>query len=176
MPRFNTILAAEREQSMSVTIFEGGWDLRTGVLPKPSGGHTPPLRVDRAGTVSVLERTPGIALAAMPDMPFGERAIWLEEGDSLLLFTDGVTEAFDTEGAMFGDDKLVATMAAQDVASGALDRLEGVLAAVDGFAAGAPQSDDITGLVIRWRGLAATPGMVKGDAPEKAPSAAEPML
>ncbi|WP_431854349.1 PP2C family protein-serine/threonine phosphatase [Azospirillum sp.] len=154
MRRVNNLLAAENEQSMFVTVFYGELDLRTGVLTYSNGGHNPPLRIDRAGTVTVLENTPGIALAAMPDMPFGERVITLAEGDSVLLFTDGVTEAFDADGGMFGDERLVATMAALDPGLGALKRLDGVLDQLHRFVAGAPQSDDITGLVIRWRGVA----------------------
>ncbi|HYH37115.1 MAG TPA: PP2C family protein-serine/threonine phosphatase [Azospirillum sp.] len=155
MRRVNNLLAAENEQSMFVTVFYGELDLRTGVLTYSNGGHNPPLRIDRAGTVTVLENTPGIALAAMPDMPYGERAVTLAEGDSVLLFTDGVTEAFDADGGMFGDERLVATMAALAPGLGALERLDGVLDSLHRFVAGAPQSDDITGLVIRWRGVAA---------------------
>lgn len=156
MRRVNNLLAAENEQSMFVTVFYGELDLCTGALCYSNGGHNPPLRIDRAGAVTVLENTPGIALAAMPDMPFGERALTLAEGDSVLLFTDGVTEAFNGDGGMFGDDRLVETMGALDPALGALERLDGVLASLDAFVAGAPQSDDITGLVIRWRGTTQT--------------------
>jgi sigma-B regulation protein RsbU (phosphoserine phosphatase) len=93
MRRVNNLLAAENEQMMFVTVFYGELDLRTGELAYSNGGHNPPLRMTASGAVKELERTPGIALAAMPDMPFGEKSLTLDTGDMVFLFTDGVTEA-----------------------------------------------------------------------------------
>lgn len=156
MRRVNNLLAAENEQMMFVTVFYGELDLRTGVLAFSNGGHNPPLRMTASGAVKELERTPGIALAAMPDMPFGEKSMTLDTGDMVVLFTDGVTEAFNGEDVMYGDPRLVAAVAGQTNAS-ARDGLDGVLADVARFTAGAPQSDDITCLVLRWRGAADAP-------------------
>ncbi|BAI72408.1 sigma-B regulation protein [Azospirillum sp. B510] len=149
--RVNNLLAAENEQMMFVTVFYGELDLRTGVLCYSNGGHNPPLRMTASGAVRELERIPGIALAAMPDMPFGERSVTLDTGEMVVLFTDGVTEAFDGEEVMYGDPRLAAAVAGQASAS-ARDGLDGVLADLSRFTAGAPQSDDITCLVLRWRG------------------------
>ncbi|KAA0582607.1 PP2C family protein-serine/threonine phosphatase [Azospirillum sp. Sh1] len=156
MRRVNNLLAAENEQMMFVTVFYGELDLRTGVLAYSNGGHNPPLRMTASGTVKELERTPGIALAAMPDMPFGEKSLMLDTGDMVFLFTDGVTEAFNGENVMYGDPRLSAAVAGQSSAS-ARDGLDGVLTDVARFTAGAPQSDDITCLVLRWRGAADAP-------------------
>ncbi|WP_146210817.1 SpoIIE family protein phosphatase, partial [Azospirillum sp. TSO35-2] len=105
----------------------------------------------------------GIALAAMPDMPFGEKSLTLDTGDMVVLFTDGVTEAFDGEDVMYGDPRLVAAVGRQAAAT-ARDGLDGVLADVARFTAGAPQSDDITCLVFRWRGAATVPPRTPADA------------
>ncbi|MBP2230381.1 sigma-B regulation protein RsbU (phosphoserine phosphatase) [Azospirillum agricola] len=172
MRRVNNLLAAENEQMMFVTVFYGELDLRTGVLAFSNGGHNPPLRIARDGSVRELERVPGMALAAMPDMPYAERSLALEAGDMVVLFTDGVTEAFNDSEAMYGDARLVEAVGRQASAT-ARGGLDGVLADVAGFTAGAPQSDDITCLVLRWRGAApdgasaaaasmdAAPGMVE---------------
>ena len=153
MRRVNNLLAAENEQSMFVTAFYGELDLKTGTLAFSNAGHNPPLRMTREGTVAELGRLPGLALAAMPDMPYGERSVRLDAGDVVFMFTDGVTEAFNGEDAMFGDDRLVAALAAQAIAP-VRDGLDGVLSDLARFTAGAPQSDDITCLVVRWRGVA----------------------
>ncbi|AWK87207.1 SpoIIE family protein phosphatase [Azospirillum thermophilum] len=157
MRRVNNLLAAENEQSMFVTVFYGELDLRTGELAYSNGGHNPPLRLSRDGTVAELARTPGIALAAMPDMPYAERSLRLESGDMVVLFTDGVTEAFNDAEVMYGDGRLAAVVGAQAAAS-ARDGLDGILSDVARFTAGAPQSDDITCLVLRWHGMAAQDG------------------
>ncbi len=149
--RVNTLLAAENEQMMFVTVFYAELDTRSGALCFANGGHNPPLRVTAAGAVSVLERSAGIALAVMPDMPFAERRIALAPGDRVILFTDGVTEAFDANGAMYGDDRLAAAVGGPQDAP-ARTSLDGLLADVARFADGAPQSDDITVLVLRWCG------------------------
>jgi phosphoserine phosphatase RsbU/P len=151
MRRVNNLLAAENEQMMFVTVFYGELDLRTGVLAFSNGGHNPPLRVTRDGAVIELERSQGIALAVMPDMPFAEKSLTLDAGDMVVLFTDGVTEAFNGFDAMYGDARLVEAVGRQVTAS-AREGLDGVLSDVARFTAGAPQSDDITCLVLRWRG------------------------
>lgn len=154
MRRVNNLLAAENEQMMFVTVFYAELDLRTGVLCFSNGGHNPPLRIAGGnGAVAELERVPGMALAAMPDMPYTERSLTLETGDMVILFTDGVTEAFNDSDTMYGDARLVEAVGRQAAAT-ARDGLDGVLSDVARFTAGAPQSDDITCLVLRWRGLA----------------------
>ncbi|ALG71333.1 sigma-B regulation protein [Azospirillum thiophilum] len=165
MRRVNNLLAAENEQMMFVTAFYGELDLRTGVLAFSNGGHNPPLRMTAAGTVKELARTPGIALAAMPDMPFGEKSVTLETGDMVVLFTDGVTEAFNGEDVMYGDPRLVDAVGRQASAT-ARDGLDGVLADVARFTAGAPQSDDITCLVLRWRGAVDAPAGTMAQVPD----------
>lgn len=157
MRRVNNLLAAENEQSMFVTVFYSELDLDTGLLTFSNGGHNPPLRMTGGGAVAELARMPGIALAAMPDMPFTERSIQLDTGDMVVLFTDGVTEAFNNHDQMYGDAQLLEAVAAQGAAS-AREGLDGVLADVARFTDGAPQSDDITCLVVRWRGLAPAAG------------------
>src|SRR3546814_1343522 len=112
-------LSAENEQMMFVTCFYGEFDLRTGTFVFTNRGHNPPLLAQGDGTVSPLEATDGMALAVFPDQPYVEKQIKLKPGDSLLFFTDGVTEAFDVGGTLFGDDRLVQTLAVDPIENAA---------------------------------------------------------
>lgn len=151
MRRLNNLLSAENEQMMFVTVFYGEIDLDTGLLTYCNAGHNPPYRVTADGAVVALEKTPGIALATFPDLPFGEKTVQLDPRDTLVLFTDGVSEAFDANEVMYGEARLEASLGAAPLASsrGGLDRM---MDGVASFTIGAEQSDDITGLVIHWRG------------------------
>lgn len=156
MRRLNNLLAAENEQMMFVTVFHGEIDLDTGRFTYCNAGHNPPYRVAAGGTVTALEKTAGTALAVMPDLPYSEKALDLAPGDVLVMFTDGVSEAFDAAGGMYGEERLVATLGSGpvDTARAGLERMMNSVAA---FAAGAEQSDDITGVVVRWRAAAGQP-------------------
>ncbi|WP_029008034.1 SpoIIE family protein phosphatase [Azospirillum halopraeferens] len=154
LTRLNNLLSAENEQMMFVTTLYGEIDLDTGVFTYCNAGHNPPYRVDPAGTVRALEKTPGLALAVMGDMDFGQKSLTLTPGEVVLLYTDGVSEAFDPHGAMFGDERVVSTLAAAPIET-ARTGLDRIMDAVAGFSAEAPQSDDITCVVVHWHGTAA---------------------
>ncbi len=86
------------------------------------------------------------------DYPLAERQ--LAPGDALILYTDGITEAFDSAQRAFGREGLEAA-ARHHAQASALDLCAGVFAAVRQFVADAEQSDDITLLVVRWHGAKA---------------------
>ncbi len=147
----NDLLADSNQEEMFVTLFYGVLDLKTGSLRYANAGHNPPLRISPEGLTEALPRTGGVALACLPGLDYTETAIVLNPGDSLLLFTDGVTEAMDPDNQEYGDARLVervtrwAKQPAEDV-------LGALLADIDGFAAGAPQADDITCVYLRYHG------------------------
>jgi sigma-B regulation protein RsbU (phosphoserine phosphatase) len=87
-------------------------------------------------------------LGLMPADPVGSEVLELAPGDAFVLFTDGVSEAFDPAGELFGDDRLLAHLEASDGGS-ASAITSGVLEAVRRHAAGARQSDDITVVCVR---------------------------
>ena len=89
----------------------------------------------------------------MPSNPIERETLPLEAGDTFVLFSDGVSEAMNTEEAFYGEERLLAVLAA---CAGATpkDIVTRVLADVRGFAAGAKQSDDITVLAVRYGGPA----------------------
>ncbi|MEQ8349347.1 MAG: SpoIIE family protein phosphatase [Sneathiellaceae bacterium] len=147
LARVNGLLAAENREMMFVTLFYGILDLRTGSLAYANAGHNPPLVCRSGGRVEVLPPTGGIAMAVEPGLHYDEARLDFAEGDVLLMFSDGVTEAFATDGSLFGDRRLAALLGSQ--AGDAKQVLQAILRDVQDFAAGAEQSDDITALVVR---------------------------
>ena len=116
-----------------------------------NGGHPAPLLSRAGGPFEPLPVPRGLVVGVVDGIRYEAATLQLEPGDRLLAYTDGVTEAEDTQGAMFGDDRL----------REALDRCgrhdavgvaEAVREAVSRFSAGVPQSDDITLLALTYRG------------------------
>jgi sigma-B regulation protein RsbU (phosphoserine phosphatase) len=117
------------------------------LLVRPSGGVEP------------VFRSSGTVLGLFPGREYATETLSLQDGDSLVLYTDGVTDAADPTGALFGEERLRACFAggAAGTAAGTVDLL---LGAVRAFAGGAPPSDDITILALR-RTAATVPGAAR---------------
>ncbi len=147
----NDELCRRNDSGMFVTVFMGVLDLRDGRLSYCSGGHNPPYRVTPSGEVSPLEGPQGIVLGVFPGSDYGLASVTLGRGDSLVLYTDGVTEAMDGEGRMFGEERLTAFLAGRR-GSPPDELCGGLLDEVGRFASGADQSDDITVLALRYGG------------------------
>jgi len=157
LARVNDALCEQNPLDLFVTVFYGVLDLRTGELRYANGGHNPPLRILREGTVQELPRTGGMALGVMEDMPYTEASASLEVGDTLFLYTDGISEAMNTAGQEFTERRL--SEALTGAQSEAVDLvLQRVTDAVSAFVGEAPQSDDITCLVLRYKGWPSDPG------------------
>jgi len=145
----NQELARENSSSMFVTLFCAVLDTRTGRLTCASGGHTSPVLVRPGEPPQILADRPGTLVGIQQNLVFEPRELQLRPGDSLLLYTDGVTEAFDPDQQFFGEEGLLKAL--REDAPSSKEMVERVLAAVRTFARGAPQSDDIALLAIRWR-------------------------
>ncbi len=149
MAEANRLLAAENTASMFVTIFHAVLDLASGVLRYCNAGHNPPYLLRAAGGCERLPPT-GIPFGIDGELPYRIDEAVLDPGDSLFLFSDGITEAFDPAGEEFGNARLAAALEA--ARGGSAARLvTGVLAATADFAADAEQSDDITCLALVFR-------------------------
>ncbi|AZO78247.1 MULTISPECIES: SpoIIE family protein phosphatase [unclassified Bosea (in: a-proteobacteria)] len=147
----NSILCEQNPLDMFVTVFYGILNLRTGELSYANGGHNPPIVVRESGEVAELPVTGGIAMGIMPGLSYEQGSLVLEKDDTLFLYTDGISEAMDTQGREFTVDRLVASLSESHRQS--LDIVvSNVTDAVSRFVGDAPQHDDITYLVVRYKG------------------------
>jgi sigma-B regulation protein RsbU (phosphoserine phosphatase) len=148
----NRSLCRDNDAGMFVTAVVGVLDLTSGELALAVAGHEPPVLVPADGTPELVSVEGGRVLGLIEASEFPLNRLRLGQGDAVVLYTDGVSEAQDAEGGFFGLERLVATAAGMrhEAASSLTD---GVLEAVRTFAGGAPQSDDITILTLRYLGL-----------------------
>jgi serine phosphatase RsbU (regulator of sigma subunit) len=148
----NRIISADNETMMFMTTFMGFLDVRTGELVYANAGHLPPYLIG-AGGVRAEALEPGVPLGVMDDYVFDAKSVRLAPGDALMLYSDGVTEAADLEGNLFGETRLEAVLTTQTGRSCA-EIVAAVLDAVRRFAGTAPQADDIAILVVQYKGPA----------------------
>ena len=148
MKTVNDILCDESVGSMFVTVFYGIYDLQTGLVDFTNAGHNPPYILHADGTVEMVKSDCNLVLGALEGIDFKNASLQLEPGDTLVMYTDGVTEAENKEQAQFENARLETTLAALKGAS-SRQIVDTVNARVKEFTDGAPQSDDITQLVIR---------------------------
>ena len=144
----NTLLTENNESLMFVTLVYAIFDPETGVLTYSNGGHCNPLVVHSDGSSEELAHTGGVALGVMPELEYREDQFTLAPGDTLVLYTDGVSEAMNAEGEEFGVERLQQMFSGKPPAN-ARQANEAVLLAVADFAGETPQSDDVTCLVLR---------------------------
>jgi sigma-B regulation protein RsbU (phosphoserine phosphatase) len=120
-----------------------------GMLTYCNAGHNPPFVYGVSGVRRLEEGGPVVGLLEF--VPYSQETVKLDPGDVVVVFSDGVSEALDADGAEFGDDRLEAVVAAAatEPSSALVERIVG---GVREFTKGAPQSDDITVMVIRYLG------------------------
>jgi sigma-B regulation protein RsbU (phosphoserine phosphatase) len=151
LEQLNNHLVPGNDSCMFVTVFCGTLDLKTGALTYANGGHERPLIVRADGQISSLSPPGGPVVGIMDGMEFTEEQIVLQPGDCLISFTDGVTEAMNTNDELYSRERLISCLAggqgvtAQSVTAKVLD-------SVSTFATGAPQADDITILAVKFKG------------------------
>jgi sigma-B regulation protein RsbU (phosphoserine phosphatase) len=119
-----------------------------GRLTYCNAGHNPPVLIGRDG-VRRLDKG-GLILGLFPQAIYEEEALDLEEGDTLVVFSDGVTEALNTAGDEFGEERLLPCLD-EHRACQPEELRDRILEAVRTFAASAAQNDDVTALVLRYR-------------------------
>jgi sigma-B regulation protein RsbU (phosphoserine phosphatase) len=129
-----------------VTAFYAVYDARRRTLAYASAGHNPP-RVRRCGAPEVipLEGAGGLPLGIEGDELYAQRQIQLRPGDTLAFYTDGITEARDPEGAMFGTERLDAALVCR--ATAATDALDSVMSKLRDFCGPRAPGDDQTLLI-----------------------------
>lgn len=147
MTQVNDALCDRNEALLFVTAFACVLDPNTGRVRFANAGHNPPVLL-QGGERSYMRIRPGLVLGAMEGMPYREGSFDLGMGDGLLLYTDGVTEAFDSESQLFGEGRLLDVLRKCD-ADAAVFTAKRIEAAVGAFAGECPQADDITVLSFR---------------------------
>ena len=144
----NALLSQESVNNMFVTVFYGIYNIRTGEVAYSNAGHNPPYLMKADGTVEELPLSKDIVAGAIDDYEFTEDTLQLEKGDTLLLFTDGVTEAIDKDEKDYGDERL-RKLLGQCSKLSCQEIVDKVKADVKAFVGEAEQSDDITLLALK---------------------------
>ncbi len=139
----NEQLAEDNESCVFITLFYGVLDLRDGSLRYCNGGHNPPRLVRDDSRVEVLPPTGNLVLGVAAGHEYHNAEVQLAPGDTLFLYTDGITEAQNASQEEFGEARLDQTLASLGRAA-AGDVVTAVVDAVQAFAGDTPQSDDIT--------------------------------
>jgi sigma-B regulation protein RsbU (phosphoserine phosphatase) len=148
LERLNNEVAADNPSGMFVTFLCGIYQGDSGQLSLANGGHCRPILLRAEGTACWAVKDLGTALGFEPGLKFERTELTLHEGDALILYTDGVSEAFNTQDECYGNERLLAD-ATGLAGQSAPDLSLGLLQKVRDFAANAPQSDDIAILTMR---------------------------
>ena len=142
----NDRLSETNPKLMFTTLFLGVLDLDTGELDYVNAGHLPPILITREGRVVKLEGRGGPACGVMKNLSYRSFSVRLDSGDTLLGYTDGVTEAIDGEGAQYGEARLLDILA--HPVKEAEEATARLLADIENFTAGAEPFDDITLIAV----------------------------
>ena len=148
----NREICRDNDSQMFTTLFCGILDTRTGEIRYSNGGHNPPYHLSRAG-VQQVPKTGGRVLGLLEETTYAGSRLVLGPGETLLLYTDGVTEALDPAEQFFSERRLESILTQINFAS-AREQIEYLTREITLFAAGAEQADDITTLAIRFLGPA----------------------
>lgn len=148
MMKLNQILVKNNPIDIFITTLLGIYDTHTGEICYANGGHLLPKIVRYTSIVETMPPCGGIALGLFDDQKFKNSKIILAPGDTLFLYTDGVTEAFNTNGDQFGDARLDSALSAKYFST-AENMATYVLNVVTDFSRELEQADDTTALVLR---------------------------
>lgn len=147
--RVNDEISQDNPSCMFITLFLGILDLRSGKLHYTNAGHPFPYLRRKAGEVEILKSLHGPVVGAMDGMAYGEDCVNLGQGDRVLIFTDGVTEAMDVGDQLYGDQRVLDFFRSTGQAY-CEPLVVDTLASVEQFAGEAEQADDITILALEY--------------------------
>ncbi len=147
--RANDLILADARSDLFVTLFYAVLQAASGEVAYVNGGHVPPLVVRAADGTAEELRVPGMALGILPELQYQVHATYLEQGDILVLYTDGITDALAPDQQMFGLERLKQVVSVNRQQS-ARELAEIIMGTVADFAGETAQFDDLT-LVIAKR-------------------------
>ncbi|MFM7084675.1 MAG: PP2C family protein-serine/threonine phosphatase [Hyphomicrobium sp.] len=146
--RLNQILIKNNPIDIFITTLLGIYDTQTGEINFANGGHLLPKIIRTNARVETMPSCGGIALGILDDQKYLNSKACLQPGDTLFLYTDGVTEAFNPEGEQFGDNRLDVALSEHNFVSAECMAAH-ILNKVTEFAHELEQADDTTTLVLR---------------------------
>jgi serine phosphatase RsbU (regulator of sigma subunit)/CHASE2 domain-containing sensor protein len=151
----NQEISRENPEQMFVTMVALVMNLKTGELEYCNAGHEPPLLSRRSGEILTLDDGGGPPVCVIEDYAYEEARVMLQPRDVLVLASDGLTEAMNRDGALYGRERLKVLLDSplrRDVDPTVLGNE--ILSAIKGFEAGSEPADDQTLLLVSWRGAA----------------------
>ena len=147
--RANNQLCYKNESGMFVTAFICVLDVRSGEVQFVNAGHNYPFVQKQDGAFEMFRAKANLVFGLMEDVPYREQTLTLNPGDSIYLYTDGVTEALNPEQELFGDDRLYEILNRHRTQAGIPETfVQAIYREVQAFADGEPQADDITMLYV----------------------------
>ncbi len=150
--KLNRLLLPESENSKFVTVFYGILDIPSGEFHYSNGGHCFPYLLRANGSYEQLGKEGGLLLGLLDSVEYNIEKNNLNPGDSIFLYTDGVTEARDNHNAFYGDLRL--TDCLKNINGSSPEQVtECILDHLKSFTDGMPQGDDITMMVLRYNGF-----------------------
>ena len=154
--RGNAALCEGNDAGMFVTAWQGGIDLKTGLVKFANAGHNPPIVRHRDGKFEYLRSRAGFVLAGMDGVKYKPQEFQMQPGDIFYLYTDGVTEATNAHSELYGEERLL-TMANSREFTDMQEMCRAIKADVDAFVGEAPQFDDITMVALKYTGTPEPP-------------------
>jgi sigma-B regulation protein RsbU (phosphoserine phosphatase) len=146
----NREISRENENLLFVTFFMGILNMRSGELKFCNAGHNYPLLLRRSGEIEMLSETHGVPFGIDEQQVYHSGEIILEKDETLILYTDGITEALSVRGDFYGDDRFAELLGGKCKGLNPRQITHAIMADVEGFTMNPERSDDITLLVLSY--------------------------
>lgn len=153
MKKTNEVLLEHNKEGMFVTVWVGILTISTGEVIFANAGHKDPVIRKADGTTVFIKEKHGFMLGVRKNREYKDFVYQMEKGDTLFVFTDGITEAVNTEDELYGEDRLLEAVSGAPPGAAPELLIKHVTAVVDTFAKGAKQSDDMTMLALEYKGV-----------------------
>lgn len=153
MKKTNEVLLEHNKEGMFVTVWVGILTISTGEIIFANAGHKDPVIRKADGTTVFIKEKHGFMLGVRKNREYKDFVYQMEKGDTLFVFTDGITEAVNSEDELYGEDRLLEAVSGAPPGAAPELLIKHVTAVVDTFAKGAKQSDDMTMLALEYKGV-----------------------
>ena len=157
LTKTNEAICANNQEEMFVTVWLGILEISSGKVTAANAGHEYPVVRNADGNFELFRDRHGFVIGGMDGLQYKDYELQLQPGSKLFVYTDGVTEATDSNGDMFGTDRMVKALNS-DASAGPEKLLKNVRNAVNDFVKDAEQFDDLTMLCLEYLGSPKTDG------------------